>query len=93
MRQGLDAKLGNPPPVHPRILLVTSAAHMKRARIIFVTEGMEVSAFAVSFRAKPIVMRTILDFVPRAGAFAQSEAAWRELCGQWFYQLGALIGD
>ncbi len=88
VRRGLEARAGDMPSVRPHILLVTSVEHMKRARITFENEGMEISPFAVSFRAKPIVVHSFLDFVPQAISFAQSEAAWRELCGQWFYGLG-----
>lgn len=75
----------------PRILLVTSAAHMERARIIFTNAGMRVSPFPVGTPVSSPVVHDVLDFVPKAGAFAQTEAAWRELCGQWIYWFGGVL--
>ena len=77
--------------VSPRILLVTSAAHMKRAKLLFEHEGMLVNSFPVSFLAQPQVELNPLSYVPNPGALVQTELAWRELCGQWVYQFLFLI--
>lgn len=73
------------------ILLVMSPAHMERARILFTNAGMRVSPFPVGVPVKLPVVRDVLDFVPSAVAFAQTEAAWRELCGQWMYGLSGVL--
>jgi uncharacterized SAM-binding protein YcdF (DUF218 family) len=73
------------------ILLLMSPAHMERARILFTNAGMRVSPFPVGMPVKKPVVRDFLDFVPRADAFAQTEAAWRELCGQWMYGLSGVL--
>jgi uncharacterized SAM-binding protein YcdF (DUF218 family) len=67
-----------------KILLVTSAFHMKRALECFQAVGLEVDTFAVDYRAtrKP---RSWLQ--PRANSLATSTAMVRELFGRVIYRL------
>lgn len=78
---------GNPPARPPRILLVTSAYHMPRARRIFEKAGIEVVSFPVDFRRQAPMPASLMDLVPNSGALAVSETAIRELYGRWYYQL------
>jgi len=91
IRQEFERMVPDALTVEPRILLVTSAAHMERARIIFTNAGLHVSPFPVGTPVKMPVVRDVLDFVPQAGAFARTEVAWRELCGQWMYGVSGVL--
>jgi uncharacterized SAM-binding protein YcdF (DUF218 family) len=67
-----------------RILLVTSAFHMPRARALFEAQGLLVSPFPVDFRVVENDT-TILDFLPSAGALETTTGAMRELLGRAYY--------
>ena len=67
-----------------RILLVTSAFHMPRARAVFEAQGLSVSAFPVDFRVVENET-TVLDFLPDPGALAITSSAMRELLGRAYY--------
>ena len=69
----------------PRVLLVTSAFHMPRARRLFERAGMSVIPFPVDFQVSAGGTVSVLDFLPTAGALAQTEMAWREGYGRLFY--------
>ncbi len=69
----------------PRILLVTSAFHIPRARRLFERAGMLVFPFPVDFQVSAGRTVTVLDFLPTAGALAQTEMAMREWYGRLFY--------
>lgn len=71
----------------PRVLLVTSAFHMNRARHLFERAGMIVIPFPVDFKIGARVGLSILDFLPSAAALQQTELAWREWYGRIFYVL------
>lgn len=68
-----------------RILLVTSAFHMPRAKFLFENAGFEVIAFPVDFKVSEGSDLSLLDFLPSAAALQQTETAWRELYGRLFY--------
>lgn len=67
-----------------RILLVTNANHMLRARMIFKYNGFAVIAAPVTFsRHEPL---SILDFMPSSRGLEHSRAPWHELLGiLWFW--------
>ncbi len=67
-----------------RIILVTSAFHMRRSILLFKKAGFEVISFPVDYRVNNSYDSTILRFLPSAEALEQSERALRELMG-WFY--------
>jgi uncharacterized SAM-binding protein YcdF (DUF218 family) len=69
----------------PRVLLVTSAFHMPRARRLFERAGISVIPFPVDFKVSAGRTVSVLDFLPTAGALAQTELAWREGYGRLFY--------
>lgn len=73
----------------PRILLVTSAAHMARARTAFERQGFVVIPFPVDFRGAPGgrfgVSSFLLSLIPNAAALNGTETALRELYGRLFY--------
>jgi uncharacterized SAM-binding protein YcdF (DUF218 family) len=74
-----------------RILLVTSAFHMPRARALFEEAGLRVTPFPVDFRTTDAGGFTLLDVLPTASGFARTEAAIRELYGRWFYAARARL--
>jgi len=73
-----------------RILLVTSAFHMPRARELFVREGFDVIPFPVDFAFSIDRKVSALDIFPSVGALNQTHTAFRELYGRAFYWLRSL---
>jgi uncharacterized SAM-binding protein YcdF (DUF218 family) len=69
-----------------RIILVTSAFHMPRAKRLFEKQGLEVQTYPVDFKADAN-KTTIMDFIPSAHAMKNFEFATRELFGRIYYQL------
>jgi uncharacterized SAM-binding protein YcdF (DUF218 family) len=74
----------------PRILLVTSAFHMRRAQRLFERQGLTVVPFPVDFQARgqwagPI-WRDPTQWLPTAGALDGSSRALRELLGRLVYR-------
>jgi uncharacterized SAM-binding protein YcdF (DUF218 family) len=74
-----------------RILLVTSAAHMSRARRMFERERITVIPFPVDFRGSAggriSIISAFLSLIPNAAALEGTESALRELYGRLFYAL------
>jgi uncharacterized SAM-binding protein YcdF (DUF218 family) len=79
--EAVHALLGN----QATILLVTSAFHMPRAQGLFEQAGCTVMPYPVDFYANLSQPWSILDFLPNADAFQQTERAWRELIGRAYY--------
>ena len=71
----------------PSIILVTSAFHMPRAKMLFERQGFEVEPFPVDFQNSDRPRTTILSFVPSAQALAKSETAMREGIGILYYSV------
>jgi len=71
----------------PRILLVTSAFHMPRAKRLFDRTGLQVIPFPVDFKASAGAGMSIIDFLPSASALSLSELGLREAYGRLFYLL------
>ena len=69
----------------PRVLLVTSAFHMPRARMLFERAGMSVIPFPVDFKVPAGGTLSVLAFLPTAAALAQTEMAMREWYGRLYY--------
>ena len=69
----------------PRVLLVTSAFHMRRARALFERAGMLVIPFPVDFKVSAGRTLSVLDFLPNAAALQKTELAMREGYGRLFY--------
>jgi uncharacterized SAM-binding protein YcdF (DUF218 family) len=68
-----------------RVLLVTSAAHMQRARGCFTREGLAVDTLAVDFVSRD-PSKASGGWLPRAAALAESTAAIRERVGRLVYR-------
>ena len=75
-----------------RIILVTSACHVRRARFLFERAGFEVTPFPVDYQVSEKSGLTVLRFLPNADALAGSERALREVMGLLFYWLRSLMG-
>ena len=71
-----------------KIILVTSAFHMPRAKIMFENQGIEVEPYPVDFKSEASDI-TIMDFLPSAYAMNNFEFAIRELIGRAYYQIKA----
>ena len=72
-----------------RVLLVTSAFHMRRAQCLFERQGMQVLPFPVDFQARgrwagPL-WRDPTQWLPSARALDNSSRALRELLGRLVY--------
>ena len=70
---------------HARVLLVTSAFHMRRARQVFQQAGLVVEPFPVSFWSSDLSGFTVFWFLPSVNALAETQTALRELYGRAFY--------
>lgn len=68
-----------------RVLLVSSAWHLPRAMRQFRGHGLEVVPFPVDFRSRPNLTTPWIDWIPTAGALADTERALREVYGIAFY--------
>ncbi|MBA3656693.1 MAG: YdcF family protein [Gemmatimonadaceae bacterium] len=74
-------------PRKPRIILVSSAFHLPRAKMLFESEGMVVTPFPVDFLGSSHRPVSPLSFIPSAGGLRQTEFAIRELYGRLFYSI------
>ena len=70
----------------PRILLVTSAYHMPRARRLFGRAGLRVTPFPVDFRPGDDAVSNFY-LLPSVEALEQTRTAMREMYGRLFYRL------
>lgn len=70
----------------PWILLVTSAFHLPRARLLFEHAGLSVIAFPVDFSYTQTGAVSLLDLLPSARALSWTQTAMREMCGRLFYR-------
>lgn len=70
----------------PRVLLVTSASHMPRARQLFERAGLRVTPFPVDFFHSGDGAVRMFDLLPSAGALLQTQTAMREMYGRLFYR-------
>ncbi|HQX80721.1 MAG TPA: YdcF family protein [Vicinamibacterales bacterium] len=75
----------------PKILLVTSAFHMRRARLVFEQHGFVVTSFPVDFALDAYDGLTLMRFLPSVDALRQTHTALRELYGRAFYWLWGAV--
>ena len=68
-----------------KIILVTSAYHMYRAKKLFEKQGFEVIAFKVDYEVERKKEISILDFFPSAENLKITEIGIREIIGRIFY--------
>ena len=89
MRRLLDASK-NSEVLSPRILLVTSALHVRRAQHLFERQGLVVEPFPVDFQARGAwagpLWRDPIQWVLSAAALDGSFRALRELLGCLIYR-------
>ncbi|MGB5737468.1 MAG: YdcF family protein [Thiohalocapsa sp.] len=69
------------------VLLVTSALHMRRALAAFRAAGVDVVPVATDHEVVVRVSRTMLDYLPDAGALSGSSRAFKEYLGLLVYWL------
>jgi uncharacterized SAM-binding protein YcdF (DUF218 family) len=74
----------------PKIILVTSAFHMPRAKVTFETEGFEVLPYPVDFRS-PVRRMTLMEWLPSPDALEKTDTVIREALGRAYYQLRAML--
>ncbi len=77
--------------VSPRILLVTSAFHMRRAQRLFERQGLKVVPFPVDFQARgqwagPVWRDPTQWLLPTASALDGTSRALREWLGRLVYR-------
>jgi uncharacterized SAM-binding protein YcdF (DUF218 family) len=72
---------------HPRVLLVTSAFHMPRARRQFEQHGLVVEPFPVDFWISANTRWTLIDVLPSVEALRATQTALRELYGRAYYRV------
>ena len=70
-----------------RIILVTSAFHMKRAKKIFQQKGFNVTAYKVDYKTAPIVKVNFINLIPSASSLCKTEIGFREILGRFYYNL------
>jgi uncharacterized SAM-binding protein YcdF (DUF218 family) len=68
-----------------RIILVTSAYHMYRAKRLFEKQGFNVIPYKVDYKIEGNSTVTILDFLPSASNLQLTETGIRENIGRLFY--------
>ena len=68
-----------------RIILVTSAYHMYRAKMLFEKQGFEVITYKVDYKTAGESAITLMDFLLSAGNLGMTETGIRELLGRLFY--------
>ena len=77
-------------PPHTRVLLVTSAFHMRRAQRLFQRHGFRVLPFPVDFQSRGrwagSSWRDPSYWIPSSNALNNSSRAIRELLGRFFYR-------
>ena len=77
-----------PPLIQNRIILVTSAFHMKRAKKVFESEGISVQPYPVDFKSnKSFIssLRNPLSWMPSSSSLYKSSSGIREIIGRFIY--------
>ena len=77
------------PFIQKKVILVTSAFHMKRAKKVFESEGISVQPYPVDFKSKRIFssLRNPLKWMPSASYLNKSSNAIREIIGRIIYRI------
>jgi len=68
-----------------RIILVTSAYHMYRAKRLFEKQGFQVVPYKVDYKTAGENAITVMDFLTSAGNLGMTETGIREITGRIFY--------
>ena len=70
-----------------KIILVTSAYHMYRAKRLFEIEGFIVIPYKVDYKSAGESAITVIDFLPSAGNLEMTETGIREIIGRLYYSI------
>jgi uncharacterized SAM-binding protein YcdF (DUF218 family) len=70
-----------------RIILITSAYHMNRAKRLFEKQGFSVIPYKLDYKTAGKIAITVMDFLPSAGNLELTETGIREFIGRIFYKL------
>ena len=76
------------PLIKKKIILVTSAFHMKRAKKVFENEGISVQPYPVDFKSNKSFFSSLLNplkFMPSSYSLNKSSSAIREIIGRFIY--------
>ena len=76
------------PLIQKKIILVTSAFHMKRAKKVFEGEGISVQPYPVDFKSNKSFyssLRNPLSWIPSSSSLNRSSSAIREIIGRFVY--------
>ena len=68
-----------------RIILVTSAYHMYRAKKLFEKQGFIVIPYKVDYKVNCNIERVVMEFLPNKNALNLTELGIREIIGRIFY--------
>lgn len=74
-----------------RILLVTSARHMKRAQFSFQKAGFNVTPYATDFMTTSISLHNPVVLLPSAAALHYNSGVFREWLGRIYYYMKASV--
>ena len=77
------------PLVQNRIILVTSAFHMKRAKKVFESEGISVQPYPVDFKSNKSFISSLLNplsWIPSSYSLNKSSNGIREIIGRFIYK-------
>ena len=69
-----------------KIILVTSAFHMNRAKRVFEREGINVLPYPVDFRGNSPSLKNPLMWIPQSSSLSRSTSAIREIIGRIVYR-------
>jgi uncharacterized SAM-binding protein YcdF (DUF218 family) len=72
-----------------RIILVTSAYHMYRSKLLFEQAGFLLHPYKVNYKAARTQAIKLMDFLPGAESLKQTGIGMRELMGKLFYLIKA----
>ena len=78
------------PKSQKRIILVTSAFHMKRAKKLFERQGLLVQPYPVDFRQSKSFIKSLFNpiaWIPSASNLNGSSKAIREIIGRFIYRI------
>ena len=70
-----------------KILLVTSAFHMQRAKSLFELKGFNVIPYKVDYKTPPEINLNFISFLPTSDSLSKTETALREILGRLYYKL------
>lgn len=73
--------------VNKNIILVTSAYHMSRSKMLFENKGFHVVTYAVDIKVDRISKSVLMSYLPDADSFRLLNIAYREIIGRFIYSL------